>query len=192
MNTTPSYLGLGGNLGHPMALFDEVVDHFRAHPLVNAVKESSRFESVPVDASGPNYVNSVLEIQWLGSAEQLLQSCMALESKLGRVRTTRNAPRPIDVDVLLVGEQTVNTSMLTVPHPRMHQRAFVLQPLAEIAPQRVSAQQVGHFAVGIVHFFELSGCQLTPVLLENGPDGIALCPTQHDPPACAAGGAILV
>ncbi|WP_341236258.1 2-amino-4-hydroxy-6-hydroxymethyldihydropteridine diphosphokinase [uncultured Limnobacter sp.] len=134
MNTTPSYLGLGGNLGHPMALFDEVVDHFRAHPLVNAVKESSRFESVPVDASGPNYVNSVLEIQWLGSAEQLLQSCMALESKLGRVRTTRNAPRPIDVDVLLVGHQTVNTSQLTVPHPRMHLRRFVLEPLLQLNP----------------------------------------------------------
>ena len=87
-----------------------------------------------MDATGPNYVNSVLEIQWLGSAEQLLQSCMALESKLGRVRTTRNAPRPIDVDVLLVGHQTVNTSQLTVPHPRMHLRRFVLEPLLQLNP----------------------------------------------------------
>ena len=117
-----------------MALFDEVVAHFRTHFCAQAVRESLRFESAPVDATGPNYVNSVLEIQWLGSAEQLLQSCMALESKLGRVRTTRNAPRPIDVDVLLVGHQIVNTSQLTVPHPRMHLRRFVLEPLLQLNP----------------------------------------------------------
>lgn len=134
LRDTPCYLGLGGNLGHPMALFDEVVEHFRAHPLAAAVKESPRFESAPVDATGPNYVNSVLELTWQGSAEQLLHACMAIESRLGRIRTTRNAPRPIDVDVLLVGQQTVNTSKLTVPHPRMHLRRFVLEPLLQLNP----------------------------------------------------------
>ena len=133
-NGTTCYLGLGGNLGHPMALFDEVVQYFQCHPLSRNVKESPRYESAPVDATGPNYVNSVLEIQWLGSAEELLEACLDLEAQLGRVRTTRNAPRPIDVDVLLFGQQTVNTPTLTVPHPRMHLRRFVLEPLLQLNP----------------------------------------------------------
>jgi 2-amino-4-hydroxy-6-hydroxymethyldihydropteridine diphosphokinase len=131
---TLSYLGLGGNLGHPMEMFDEVAEHFRANPLAKAVRESARFESEPVDATGPNYVNSVLELNWQGNAEQLLNTCMAIESQLGRVRTTRNAPRPIDVDVLLFGAQIVNTPQLTVPHPRMHLRRFVLEPLLQLNP----------------------------------------------------------
>jgi len=134
MPNTVCYLGLGGNLGHPMALFDEVVEYFRLHPSVVSAKESPRYESAPVDATGPNYVNSVLEIQWQDTADALLQACLDLEAQLGRVRTTRNAPRPIDVDVLLVGQQTVNTSKLTVPHPRMHLRRFVLEPLLELNP----------------------------------------------------------
>lgn len=134
MPHTVCYLGLGGNLGHPMALFDEVVEYFRQHPSVASAKESPRYESAPVDATGPNYVNSVLEIQWQGNAEQLLAACLGLEAQLGRVRTTRNAPRPIDVDVLLVGKQTVNTNELTVPHPRMHLRRFVLEPLLQLNP----------------------------------------------------------
>lgn len=134
MPHTVCYLGLGGNLGHPMALFDEVIEYFRQHPSVAGAKESPRYESAPVDATGPNYVNSVLEIQWQGNAEQLLVACLGLEAQLGRVRTTRNAPRPIDVDVLLVGKQTVNTNELTVPHPRMHLRRFVLEPLLQLNP----------------------------------------------------------
>lgn len=117
-----------------MALLDEVVEHFRANPLATAVRESRRFESVPVEATGPNYVNSVLELTWQGSADQLLLACMAIESQLGRIRTTRNAPRPIDVDVLLVGQQCLNTSRLTLPHPRMHLRRFVLEPLLQLNP----------------------------------------------------------
>lgn len=132
---TVCYLGLGGNLGHPMALFDEVVAHFRTHFCAQAVRESLRFESAPVDATGPNYVNSVLELMWQGDAEKLLHECMAIESQLGRIRTTRNAPRPIDVDVLLFGQETVNTSQLTVPHPRMHLRRFVLEPLLQLNPE---------------------------------------------------------
>ncbi|MCZ8016808.1 MAG: 2-amino-4-hydroxy-6-hydroxymethyldihydropteridine diphosphokinase [Limnobacter sp.] len=134
-NSTLCYLGLGGNLGHPLALFDEVVQHFAAHTLAAGTRESPRYRSAPVDATGPDYVNSVLEIQWLGNAESLLQACLALENQLGRVRTTRNAPRPIDVDVLLVGNETRHTEQLTVPHPRMHLRRFVLEPLLLLNPE---------------------------------------------------------
>lgn len=129
---TLCYLGLGGNLGHPLTLFNEVGEYFKQHALVVGLKESPRYESTPVDASGPNFINSVLEVQWLGNAQELLQACFKIENKLGRVRTTRNAPRPIDVDVLLVGQQSIHTENLTVPHPRMHLRRFVLEPLLNL------------------------------------------------------------
>ncbi len=131
---TLCYLGLGGNLGEPARLFDEVVASLRQNPLAEKVRESIRFESSPIDATGANYLNSVIELLWRGEANQLLLSCQALENELGRVRSTRNAPRLIDVDVLLFGQQTVNTPTLQVPHPRMHLRRFVLEPLVQLNP----------------------------------------------------------
>lgn len=116
-------------------MFDEVITYFQQHALAFGVRESPRYESTPMDATGPNYVNSALELHWVGSAQDLLHACLGLEAQLGRVRTTRNAPRPIDIDVLLVGQQTVNTENLTVPHPRMHQRRFVLEPLLQLNPE---------------------------------------------------------
>lgn len=129
------YLGLGGNLGEPARLFDEVTRSLQNNPLAEHVRESTRFESSPVDATGPNYLNSVIELRWLGDANQLLLACQALENELGRVRSTRNAPRLIDVDVLLYGEQRINTPTLQVPHPRMHLRRFVLEPLVHLNPR---------------------------------------------------------
>jgi len=104
------------------------------NPLASCVRESARFESSPIDATGPNYLNSVIEMHWQGSAEQLLTTCQALENALGRVRSTRNAPRVIDVDVLLFGGEQIATPTLSVPHPRMHLRRFVLEPLVQLNP----------------------------------------------------------
>lgn len=129
------YLGLGGNLGHPLTLFDAVVAYFEAHPMASEVKESPRYKSAPVDATGPDYVNSVMTLRWAGSPEALLEACMGLETQFGRVRSTRNAPRPIDVDVLMFDQDILNTTTLTLPHPRMHLRRFVLQPLLDLNPE---------------------------------------------------------
>lgn len=131
---TPCYLGLGGNLGHPLSLFDKVVAHFAALPGASEVQESPRYESEPVDSTGPNYVNSVLALNWAGTAIALLEACMGIEQQLGRVRTERNAPRVIDVDLLLFGQNHIELPDLTVPHPRMHLRRFVLQPLIDLNP----------------------------------------------------------
>lgn len=128
------YLSMGGNLGHPMALFDEAVDQLRNHTHCLTLRESHRYESEPIDAEGPNFVNSVIELKWNGDADTLLHLCMEIEADLGRVRSVRNAPRPMDLDVLLFGNQTIDQANLTVPHPRMHVRRFVLQPLLELWP----------------------------------------------------------
>jgi 2-amino-4-hydroxy-6-hydroxymethyldihydropteridine diphosphokinase len=127
-------LGLGGNLGNPLTLFDKVVSHFNQHSMVTKIQESPRYQSNPIDSSGPNYINSVLEIYWLGDASELLLTCADLESQLGRIRTTPNAPRLIDLDILLVGGQQIHTANLIVPHPRMHLRRFVLEPLLQLNP----------------------------------------------------------
>lgn len=128
------YLGLGGNLGEPHALFDLAIAQLQALPDASDVRESPRYESEPIDSSGPNYINSVIELNWAGTPEALLAACLNLEALHGRVRTTRNAPRLIDLDVLLVGSLKINTEALTVPHPRLHLRRFVLQPLLDLQP----------------------------------------------------------
>jgi 2-amino-4-hydroxy-6-hydroxymethyldihydropteridine diphosphokinase len=135
MNFLTVYLGMGGNMGHPMALFDESVDQLRNHHNCLALRESHRYESEPIDATGPNYVNSVIEMKWNGDPQTLLNVCLEIEADLGRVRSVRNAPRPMDLDVLLFGNQIIEQPDLSVPHPRMHQRRFVLQPLLDLWPE---------------------------------------------------------
>lgn len=131
---TTCHLGLGGNLGDPHALFDELERRMAADPRVHAFEMSPRYASAPVDATGPDYINAVTRLQWTDTPEALLALCMQLESDLGRVRSVRNAPRLIDVDVLLFGDQVRNSPELTVPHPRLHTRRFVLAPLLDLSP----------------------------------------------------------
>jgi 2-amino-4-hydroxy-6-hydroxymethyldihydropteridine diphosphokinase len=95
-----------------------------------------------VDSSGPDYLNAVVEISTTLAPPDLLAALQAIEQAAGRERPYRNAPRTLDLDILLYDELTLDSPALTIPHPRMDQRAFVLVPLAEIAPQRVSAQQL--------------------------------------------------
>lgn len=135
MSKTRCYLGMGGNLGNPLELFDQVVAELSKLTHVSGAKESPRYESAPVDATGPNYINSVIQLDWSASAIELLGICMSLESLHGRVRSTKNAPRLIDLDVLLFGDAKLHSESLTVPHPRMHLRRFVLEPLLALNPE---------------------------------------------------------
>ncbi|MDX1670342.1 MAG: 2-amino-4-hydroxy-6-hydroxymethyldihydropteridine diphosphokinase, partial [Limnobacter sp.] len=113
-----AYLGMGGNLGNPQTLFSQALELLGQNPSCKTVRESQRLESKPIDADGPNYLNSVVEITWAGSAQDLLALCMSIEQQLGRVRSTHNAPRLIDLDVLLFGQETICEPDLQVPHPR--------------------------------------------------------------------------
>lgn len=131
---TTCHLGLGGNLGDPHALFDELERRMAADLRVHAFEMSPRYASAPVETTGPDYINAVARLQWTDTPEALLALCMQLESDLGRVRSVRNAPRLIDVDVLLFGDQVRNSPELTVPHPRLHTRRFVLAPLLDLSP----------------------------------------------------------
>ena len=131
-------VGLGANLGDPQAALAGAIASIAALEGVKLVAQSSFYRSAPIDSSGPNYVNAVVQLQTHLSAPELLAQLQAIEQGAGRERPYRNAPRTLDLDLLLFGDASIQSPSLTLPHPRMWQRAFVLLPLAEIAPALVS------------------------------------------------------
>lgn len=132
-------IGLGANLGDAPATVRAAVAALAALPQTQLLRASSLYVSAPIDSSGPDYVNAVAQISTRLSAPALLAQLQAIEAAAGRERPYRNSPRTLDLDVLLYGDACISSPTLTVPHPRMQQRAFVLLPLAEIDPGLVSA-----------------------------------------------------
>jgi 2-amino-4-hydroxy-6-hydroxymethyldihydropteridine diphosphokinase len=137
-----AYVALGANLGDAAAAVQAAMDAMALLPGTTVTHRSSLYRSAPFEAAGPDFINAVVEISTLLSAPDLLTQLQALEHEAGRERPYRNAPRTLDLDLLLYGDGCIASPSLTVPHPRMAQRAFVLLPLAEIAPLRVSAAQL--------------------------------------------------
>ena len=137
-----AYIALGGNLGDPGVTLVQAMDDLAAIIGVTLIRRSSLYRTAPVGSSGPDYVNAVVEILTILTAPALLTQLQQLEQMAGRKRPYRNAPRTLDLDVLTYGDACVDSAALIIPHPRMTERAFVLLPLAEIAPRRVRADQL--------------------------------------------------
>ena len=134
MNRT-AYLGLGGNLGDRQRHLSAAVLALNSEPGVRVERISSVYETAPVGVvDQPDFYNLVVEVATTLTARELLQRCFAIEKELGRVRAERWGPRTIDLDVLWYEGVALQEADLTLPHPRMIERAFVLVPLAEIAP----------------------------------------------------------
>ena len=129
-----AYVGIGANLGDALATVRLAVERLR--PL-GLRRLSSLYRSAPVDAAGPDFVNAVAEVDSLLAPISLLRELQAIEQDFGRERPYRNAPRTLDLDLLLHGEQRMTSELLTLPHPRLHERAFVLLPLLELVPDLV-------------------------------------------------------
>jgi len=142
-----AYIALGANLGDAVSALQQAVAAIKTLPDC-AVKKTSSFykttpqEILPEHAPGDDYINAVIEIETKLPAPALLQNLLQLELAVGRERPYINAPRTLDLDLLLYGSARIDSTHLTVPHPRMWQRAFVLVPLAEIAPHLVNAAQL--------------------------------------------------
>ena len=134
-----AFVGLGANLGDARQSVQQALIDLAHLPHSELLAASRLYRSAPVAAAGPDYVNAVAELRTSLSAPALLDALQALEHAAGRQRPYPNAPRTLDLDLLLYGEARIDSARLTVPHPRWCQRAFVLRPLAELAPQRVSA-----------------------------------------------------
>lgn len=135
-------VALGANLGDPIAAIQGAFKDLQCLAGVSAVRCSSLYRTAPIDSSGPDYVNAVVELQTMLTAPALLAGLQRLEDKAGRERPYRNAPRLLDLDILTYGQASISSALLQVPHPRMYERAFVLIPLAEISPEQVSSAQL--------------------------------------------------
>ena len=135
-----AYIGLGANLGDATQAVRNALLSLGQIPGTRLVRVSGLYRTAPVDSSGPDYINAVAEITTTLTAPDLLSALQRIEQAAGRERPYLNAPRTLDLDLLLYGSATIASPHLTVPHPRMWERAFVLVPLADIGPQRVSPQ----------------------------------------------------
>ena len=128
------YLSLGSNVGDRETNLNTAIEHLRALGEVAAV--SSFYETEPVEfAAQPWFLNCVVKLDTEKMPRQLLSGVLAIEKEMGRKRGKKKGPRSIDIDILLFGNSIIDTKGLTVPHPAMHQRRFVLEPLGEIAPE---------------------------------------------------------
>ena len=135
-----AYVGLGANLGDARQAILDAIDAITGLPATTVTKCSSLYRSAPLDSSGPDYINAVIEVLTTLPAPELLAQLQRIEQGAGRTRPYRNAPRTLDLDLLLFGSASIASEHLTVPHPRMQERAFVLLPLAQIAPQAVPVE----------------------------------------------------
>ena len=133
-----AFVALGGNLGDARASVLEAFRGLADLPHTRLIARSRLYRTAPHEASGPDFINAVARIDTSLSAPELLQALQSLEHAAGRERPYPNAPRTLDLDLLLYGDARIDSPRLTVPHPRMRGRAFVLHPLADVAPERVA------------------------------------------------------
>jgi len=133
---TVAYVGIGSNLDEPRRQVLEAFSELDQLPHTRVVKKSSLYRSAPMGHAGqPDFINAVAQLETGLPADRLLAELQEVERRHGRERSFPNAPRTLDLDILLFGNATLQSGVLTIPHPRMHQRAFVLKPLLEIDPQ---------------------------------------------------------
>ena len=152
-----AWLALGANLGNAQASVCQAITAMQGWPQTRVVASSSLYRTAPVDADGPDYINAVVQVHTTLSPTELLEQCQQLEQAAGRERPYRHAPRTLDIDILLYADCKLASPELTIPHPRMEQRAFVLVPLAEIAPEKVTASQLAAVADQLIECLA-SGC----------------------------------
>jgi 2-amino-4-hydroxy-6-hydroxymethyldihydropteridine diphosphokinase len=126
------FVGLGANLGDARSTLEQALAAIAALPGTEIVARSSLYCTAPVDAQGPDFLNAVVELRSALQPPDLLRALQTIEQAHGRQRPYRNAPRTLDLDLLLYGSRELRTPVLSLPHARLHERAFVLQPLAEI------------------------------------------------------------
>lgn len=131
-----AYIGVGSNQGNPRAQVLDAIAELAALPGTRLTARSPLYCSAPLEAPGqPGFVNAVAAVDTGLSPAELLEALHDIESRHGRVRPYRNAPRTLDLDLLLYGDAAFASPALTVPHPRMHERAFVLRPLLDLDPR---------------------------------------------------------
>lgn len=145
-----AYIALGANLGDASATIKQAIQNLASLPKTELLRASPLYRTAPIEASGPDFINAVALVRTQLKPHELLTALQTQENEQGRRRPYRNAPRTLDLDIVCMfgpqGEVRMNDATLTLPHPRMLARAFVLVPLADIAPERVSVAQMAAVA----------------------------------------------
>lgn len=134
LTTTKSAIGLGSNLGNSQATLEAALETLNRTPGITVKTRSSWYKTAPIGPSQPDYLNACALLDVQLNPQELLKTLLAIEDEFGRVRKERWGARTLDLDLLLFDDLILETPELQIPHPRMTQRAFVLVPLAEIAP----------------------------------------------------------
>ena len=137
-----AWVALGANLGDAAGALKQALEAIQNIPATHLEQSSSFYKTAAIDSSGPDYINAVVRLTTFLSAPDLLKELFKIEQKHGRERPYVNAPRTLDLDLLLFGNSTIQSQFLQVPHPRMYQRAFVLFPLHDVSTQLVSQAQL--------------------------------------------------
>jgi 2-amino-4-hydroxy-6-hydroxymethyldihydropteridine diphosphokinase len=133
---TVAYVGLGANLGEPRRQIEAALDALKALPQTRFLRASALYRSAPLGYTDqPDFLNAAAMLDSDLNPEALLDRLQDIERHQGRERSFANAPRTLDLDLLLYGDRVLDTPRLTLPHPRMHERAFVLKPLLELESQ---------------------------------------------------------
>ena len=132
-----AYVGIGANLGDRRRAIESAIEALGARDGVDLLRTSSLYRTASIGIEGPDYLNAVVELRSALQPLALLQNLQAIEAAHGRARPYPNAPRTLDLDLLLYGDLVLALPMLQVPHPRLHQRAFVLRPLVELSPDLI-------------------------------------------------------
>ncbi|MBQ0140070.1 MAG: 2-amino-4-hydroxy-6-hydroxymethyldihydropteridine diphosphokinase [Kurthia sp.] len=157
---TIAYISLGSNMGDKVESLRQAVELLHQNSSIEVTKVSSIYDTDPVGYEDQDvFMNLVVEVETTLSSEALLIVCQAIEQQLKRVRIIRWGPRTMDLDIILYGNEVIHTDNLIVPHPRMHERAFVLVPLAEIAPNVVQP---------------VENTSITELLAQVGAEGVRL------------------
>ncbi len=144
--STTALVALGANLGEAQKTLQTVALRLKQMAQTNSFRASYLYQSAPVEASGPDYLNAVVSFDTHLNPLELLNTLQQLENEYGRIRHFKNAPRTLDLDLLLFGNMQIQTEQLTLPHPRMHLRSFVLRPLIDLELENLTIAPHGKIA----------------------------------------------
>ena len=134
-----AFIGLGANAGDPLAQIEQAFDALLKLPATVGLQRSRLYRTAPGQALGPDFINAMAQVDTQLSAPELLTQMQRIEQSAGRIRPYHHAPRTLDLDLIFYGQAVIHSAALVLPHPRWRERAFVLRPLSDLAPERILA-----------------------------------------------------
>ena len=134
-----AFIGLGANAGDPLAQIEQAFDALLKLPATVGLQRSRLYRTAPWQAQGPDFINAMVQLDTQLSAPELWVQMQRIEQAAGRIRPYHHAPRTLDLDLIFYGQAVINSPALVLPHPRWRERAFVLRPLSDLAPERILA-----------------------------------------------------